>query len=119
PEVRRLELAETVLNLRLAGVEDVAAFPWLEAPEGRTLALAEGLLHDLGAVDAAGQVTARGRALARLPVHPRLGRLVLAGAESGVLDEAALAAAVAAGRTLRRAADGGREAAELEARRAA
>lgn len=114
PEIKRLELTETVLALRLAGVEDVATFPWLEAPEERALEQAEVLLHDLGAVDAAGRVTARGRALAALPVHPRLGRLVLAGAEAGVLEEAALAAAVASGRALRRQAEGGRDAAELE-----
>ena len=117
PEIRRLELAETVLSLRLGGVTDVAAFPWLEAPEARALALAETLLHDLGAVDGSGRVTKRGRSLAMFPLPPRLGRLVLAGAEAGVLEEAAWAAAVAAGRPMLRRAEDAGAAAELEAMR--
>jgi ATP-dependent helicase HrpB len=64
PEVKRLDLAEVVLTLKAAGVEDLRTFRWLERPEDRSLAHAEELLLDLGAldrpVDAGGQAPAPG-----------------------------------------------------------
>ena len=53
PEVKRLDLAEVVLTLKASGVNDVAAFRWLEPPEPNALAKAEGLLRDLGALGSA------------------------------------------------------------------
>ena len=50
PEVKRLDLAEVVLTLKAAGIDDVQGFPWFEAPDPRSLARAETLLEDLGAV---------------------------------------------------------------------
>ena len=50
PEVKRLDLAEVVLTLKAAGIDDVRDFPWFEAPEPRSLERAEALLEDLGAV---------------------------------------------------------------------
>lgn len=97
PEVRRLDLAGPALALYAWGERDLDEFPWFEAPPPAALARAKELLGRLGAVDAGG-VTELGRAMARLSVHPRLARLLVAGAGAGVLERAALAAALLAER---------------------
>ncbi|HEV8239206.1 MAG TPA: ATP-dependent helicase C-terminal domain-containing protein [Thermoanaerobaculia bacterium] len=97
PEVQRVDLAGAVLQLRAWGERDVTAFPWLEPPLPEALARAEALLRDLGAV-VDGQLTPDGEAMAALPLHPRLARLVLEGHRRGHLDGAALLAALLAER---------------------
>src|SRR5439155_9516630 len=79
------------------GEHDLAKFPWLEPPPQAAVAGALTLLRRLGALDDGG-VTDMGRALARLPVHPRLGRLLLEGQRLGDAGRAALAAALLAER---------------------
>jgi len=98
PEVRRLDLAGPALALLAWGERDLAAFPWFEAPPPAALERAQVLLRRLGALDVAGAVTALGRVLARLPVHPRLARLLVEGHARGVAARAALAAALLAER---------------------
>jgi ATP-dependent helicase HrpB len=93
PEVRRVDLAGAVLQLLALGESDVRKFPWLEPPREATVTQALALLRRLGATDERG-LTDLGRALARLPVHPRLGRLLLEGERLGVAGRAALAAAL-------------------------
>lgn len=93
PEIARVDLAWAALQLLAWGERDLAAFGWLEPPPPGALARALELLDWLGA-RAGGRLTSRGRDLARLPLHPRLARLLLAGARSGCLEEAALAAAL-------------------------
>jgi ATP-dependent helicase HrpB len=96
PEAVRGDLAGPLLQLLALG--EAADFPWLDAPPPEALATARGLLAHLGAVatTAAGrlEVTPLGQDLLRLPAHPRLARLLLAGARHGVLREAAIAAAL-------------------------
>lgn len=110
PEVRRLDLAEVVLTLKAAGVNDVAEFPWLEAPESRALERAEELLTDLGALETAGEppegspvrggpITETGRRMLRFPVHPRYARMFLAAQERGCVRPVALMAALTQGRS--------------------
>jgi ATP-dependent helicase HrpB len=94
PGIRRVDLAETLLALRAWGVRDPAKFPWFEAPPADSVARAEALLRMLGAVDAQGALTPTGERLAALPVHPRLGRMLLAGAEQGLAEDAAGLAAI-------------------------
>ena len=77
PEIRRLDLAGPMLELRVWGESDLQAFPWFEAPPAASLEQADALLKRLGALDAAGNVTPLGRAMARLPVSPRLARMLL------------------------------------------
>ena len=91
PEILRSSLASVILrmkSLRLAAdsgrVED---FPFLDAPSGRAIADGYQLLAELGAVDDAQQLTALGRELARLPLDPRVGRMILAARERGALRE--------------------------------
>jgi ATP-dependent helicase HrpB len=93
PEIRRVDLAGAVLHLLAAGERDVLRFPWLEPPREATVARALVLLRRLGAIDDGG-VTALGRAMVRLPVHPRLGRLLIEGERHGQAGRAALAAAL-------------------------
>lgn len=97
PEIRRVDLAGAVLHLACWGEMDLRRFPWLEPPPEAAVARAVDLLRRLGALDAAG-VTPLGRVLARLPVHPRLGRLLVEGARLGQPERVALAAALLAER---------------------
>jgi ATP-dependent helicase HrpB len=101
PEVRRLDLAESVLELRAAGVGDPAAFEWFEAPAAEALEAAETLLRRLGATDASGRVTDAGRAMLRLPLHPRLARIVVEAEARGVAREACAVAALISERDIR------------------
>lgn len=104
PEVRRLDLAEVVLTLKAAGIDDVAGFPWLESPDPRSLDRAETLLADLGALAPAngagglGRITDLGRRLLRFPVHPRYARMLLAAEPAGCVRAVALMAALTQGR---------------------
>ena len=103
PEVKRLDLAEVVLTLKASGVDDVAAFRWLEAPEPRSLERAETLLRDLGALDdATGIITDLGRRMLAFPLHPRYARMLLAAEDYGCVREVALVAALTQGRNLLR-----------------
>jgi ATP-dependent helicase HrpB len=92
-EVRRVDLAGAVLQLLAMGEADVSRFPWLEPPAAEAVAQAMLLLAQLGAVDGA-TVTPLGRRLAALPVHPRLGRMLIEGRRHGHADRVALAAAL-------------------------
>ena len=107
PEVKRLDLAEVVLTLKAGGVDDVAAFRWLEAPDPRSLERAETLLRDLGALDhATGRITELGRRMLAFPLHPRYARMLLAAEAYGCVREAALVAALTQGRNLLRRGGG-------------
>ncbi|BDS08645.1 ATP-dependent helicase [Oceaniferula spumae] len=93
PEIKRVDLAEVVLSLKAAGVEDVADFRWLEKPDEHALEVANKLLHHLGALDALDEITEQGQAMARFPLHPRYARLLLAGQQYDCVAEAGFIAA--------------------------
>lgn len=101
PEIRRLDLSEVVLTLKASGIDDIAAFPWLEAPEPRALARAETLLADLGAVGAGGMrpITDLGRRMLQFPVHPRYARMLIEADARGCVRSVALMAAITQGRS--------------------
>jgi ATP-dependent helicase HrpB len=93
PEIRRVDLAGAVLQLLSLGETDVLRFPWLEPPRTASVEQALALLRRLGALgDEA--VTQLGRTLARLPLHPRIGRLLVEGRRWGQAERVALAAAL-------------------------
>ncbi len=96
PESLRGDMAGPLLQLLALGEQ--AEFPWLDEPPPETITNARQLLRQLGAiespVDAADRITPLGDELVRLPAHPRLARLLLAGARHGVLRETAIAAAL-------------------------
>ena len=100
PEVLRLDLAEVVLTLKAAGVDDLSAFRWFEAPEDRSLARAITLLEQLGALRPDGTLTGEGRRLTRYPLHPRQARVMEAAAEQGCIPAMALVVALQQGRPL-------------------
>lgn len=97
PEIARVDLAAPTLQLLAWGESDPAAFDWLEPPDAAALERALELLGRLGALDRHG-ITSLGRTLAELPVHPRLGRLLVEGHRLGIVREAALAAVLLAER---------------------
>src|SRR5262249_58993621 len=90
PEIRRVDLAGAVLHLLALGESDLFRFPWLEPPREATVAQALALLRRLGAVEA-DTVTDLGQVIARLPVHPRLGRMLIEGHRLGQSERVALA----------------------------
>ena len=93
PEIRRVELTRAALEIRAWGVPDVAEFDFFEAPPAQTLAAADQLLRDLGAVRD-GRLTATGAALRQLPAHPRSARVFVEAARAGWVGEGALLAAL-------------------------
>ena len=100
PEVLRLDLAEVILTLKAAGVNDLDAFRWFEKPDARGMQRAVTLLHELGALDSGGAITASGRQLTRYPLHPRQARMMEAAAERGCAPAIALCVALLQGRSL-------------------
>jgi ATP-dependent helicase HrpB len=93
PEIQRVDLAGAVLQILCWVEPELERFPWFEPPSDAALQRALWLLTQLGAVRD-GRVTLLGSRLARMPVHPRLARLLLEGRQLGCLEEAALAAAL-------------------------
>ncbi len=93
PEILRTNLAAVILQMeaqRLGAVDD---FPFVEGPDRRFVNDGYRLLHELGAVDADRKLTDTGRQLARLPLDPTIGRMLLAGAGQGALTEVLVIAA--------------------------
>ncbi len=107
PEIRRGDLGEVCLMLAAWGEPQVLDFPWLDPPTSDAMDSAFALLTMLGAIAQNRQVTTIGHQLVRLPTHPRLARLILAGGESGVLRETALTAALLSERDPFRVVDRG------------
>ena len=97
PEIRRVDLAGALLELAVWGERDPSAFGWYEAPPRAAVDRALELLGLLGALKD-GAVTPTGRAMARLPVAPRIARLLTEGARRGHGERVALAAALLAER---------------------
>ena len=87
PELKRSNLAAVVLAMRANRFGDVAEFPFIDPPDPRAIRDAERLLHELQALDD-DKLTRVGRAMARLPLDPRLARMLVAAAERGALAEA-------------------------------
>ncbi len=92
PEILRTHLASVILQMTALGLGDVAAFPFLDPPDHRQIRDGRALLHELGALDRVGgdepaRLTPLGRRLARLPIDPRLGRMVLEADRAGCLGE--------------------------------
>jgi len=87
PEILRSSLAGVILRMKSLRLGDVAQFPFIEAPSGRAIADGYQLLAELGAVDDANELTPMGLELSRLPLDPRLGRMLLEARERRALDE--------------------------------
>ena len=94
PEIRRTNLAAVILRMADLGLGEIEAFPFVDPPERRYITDGYRLLHELGAVDPSRRLTPLGRRLARLPVDPRYGRMLLAAADNGSLREMLVLVAV-------------------------
>jgi len=95
PEILRTNLASVILQMAALGLGDVESFPFLEAPDRRQVRDGRALLHELRALDPSAQrpLTRLGRDLARLPIDPRLGRMVLEAGRLGCAREVIVIAA--------------------------
>jgi ATP-dependent helicase HrpA len=87
PEILRASLASVILRMKSLGLGDVAQFPFVEPPSGRAVADGMQLLAELNAVDESNELTAVGRQLAKLPLDPRVARMLLAAHDQHCLSE--------------------------------
>ena len=94
PEILRSSLASVILRMAALRLGDVAEFPFIEAPSTRLIADGYLLLQELGAVDARRQITETGLQLAKLPLDPRVGRMILAAKREACLKEILIIASV-------------------------
>jgi len=102
PELRRLDLAGAMLDLRAHGLRGPGEIPWLDDPPTAAVDAADGLLRRLGAIDADGRLSDVGREMLRYPTHPRLARLLVESRRRGIAGLGARAAALLGERSLRR-----------------
>jgi ATP-dependent helicase HrpA len=87
PEILRTNLASVILQMATSGLGDIQNFPFLEAPDRRQVNDGYKLLEELSAVDDKRRVSRLGRTMARLPLDPRLARMLVTAAEQGSLSE--------------------------------
>lgn len=101
PEIAREDLAQVCLHLKAMGIDQASSLPWLDAPPSESLLAFDKLLQRLGGLDARGALSPIGREMAALPLHPRLGRLVVEAKRRGVAgDGCAIAALISVGERL-------------------
>jgi ATP-dependent helicase HrpA len=87
PEILRSSLAAVILRMKSLHLTDVETFPFIEPPQGRAIADGYQLLQEVGAVDDTNELTPLGRKLAKLPLDPRVGRMILASVDNACLTE--------------------------------
>ncbi|ONC38827.1 ATP-dependent helicase [Burkholderia pseudomallei] len=87
PEILRSSLASVILRMKSLHLSAIESFPFIEPPPGRAIADGYQLLNELGAVDDDNTLTPLGRELARLPLDPRVGRMILAARDQQALRE--------------------------------
>ncbi|MEF8703907.1 MAG: ATP-dependent RNA helicase HrpA [Candidatus Accumulibacter sp. UW26] len=93
PEILRSSLAGVILRMKALRLGDIEAFPFLEAPPRKAVSDGYQLLLELGAVTAEHALTATGQELAKMPLDPRLGRMIVAARDEGCLREVLVIAA--------------------------
>ncbi|MBO9520782.1 MAG: ATP-dependent RNA helicase HrpA [Nocardioidaceae bacterium] len=93
PEILRTTLAGVILQMAALRLGDLGRFPFVEPPDARNVRSGQLLLEELGAVKARGGLTGIGRKLARLPIDPQLGRMLLEADRLGCLREVLVIAA--------------------------
>ncbi len=93
PEIQRTNLAAVILQMHALRLGDIDAFPFVEPPDGRYVRDGLRTLRELGALSEDGVLTEMGRRLSKLPLDPKLGRILLAGADEHCLEEIAIIAA--------------------------
>jgi ATP-dependent helicase HrpB len=115
-EILQADLAPLLLELALWGNNDIAALRWLDAPPSAAVTQALRLLRELRALDEKGRISALGRRMAGLPLHPRLAQMLLGAADAGAAALGADIAALLSERDILRPADGLGRSCDVEAR---
>lgn len=92
PEIKRSNLAAAILQMKSLRLGDIEAFPFVEAPERKMIGDGYKLLEELGAVDGQRHLTNTGKQLAKLPLDPRVARMVLAAKDENCLTEVLIVA---------------------------
>lgn len=87
PEIRRTNLAAVILQMHTLRLGELEDFPFIDAPDSRLINDGYRLLEELGALDKQRRLTATGKHLARMPIDPRLARMIIAAAPLGALRE--------------------------------
>ncbi len=93
PEILRTNLGAVILQMAALGLGDIEKFPFLDPPDQRSIRDGVQLLQELGAFDSVGALTDVGRRLARLPLDPRVGRMILQADTEGCVREVLVLAA--------------------------
>ena len=93
PELQRANLAEVILRMKAFGLGEIETFPFLNPPVSASIRAGYRLLHERGALDELNQLTALGKELARLPLDPVLGRMLLQARQERALSEVLVIAA--------------------------
>ena len=93
PEIQRCNLADVILRMKAFQLGEIETFPFLDPPSPGAIENAYGLLQELGALDDNRALTRLGAQLARLPVDPTVGRMILEASEEGALNEVLVIAA--------------------------
>ena len=93
PEILRTSLAKVILQMQSLNLGQIEQFPFLQPPDGRMIKEGYQTLQELGAIDSQQKLTTTGRQLARLPVDPAIGRMILAAKDENCLTEVLIIAA--------------------------
>jgi ATP-dependent helicase HrpA len=87
PEILRTNLASVILQMKAFRLGNVEEFPFIDPPDYRMIRDGYQTLHELAAIDEDNRLTELGHSLARLPIDPRIARMILAARDEGVMDE--------------------------------
>ena len=93
PEIKRVSLAGVILRMKALRLGDIEQFPFLDPPDPRAITEGYRVLEELDAIHEDGRLTSIGEQLGRLPLDPRLGRMILGGRDEGALREVVIIAA--------------------------
>ena len=87
PEIKRSSLAGVILQMNLLRLGKIEDFPFVEQPSGSLIRAGYSELEEIGAISEAGEITAEGKRIARLPIEPRFGKMLLTSMEYGCLEK--------------------------------
>jgi len=100
PEIQRSDLAHVVLSMKQIGIHDVRSFDFIDKPDEKVFEAAIKTLTDLGALDEKQNITKIGETMARLPLEPRMARMVLEAEKHGCVENIATIASFLGGRSV-------------------
>ncbi|MEM1072126.1 MAG: ATP-dependent RNA helicase HrpA [Planctomycetota bacterium] len=92
PEIQRTDLAGVILQMHALSLGEPSRFPFVEPPETRRINDGHATLHELGAIDAERRLTTIGKTMAKMPVDPRVARILIEAGSEGAVAEALIVA---------------------------